>query len=131
MSQELRPHFPTLIMDPFASHVVRALLLHLAPNVLGALAEAGGDGGKLRSKKSAAYKSRQGPMKSVFEDVQESASRRPTSRVPKDFREVAVRIINALRDTLGENEVRALAANSVASPVLQVLSHHVALLPAG
>ena len=108
-------------MDPFASHVLRALLLLLAPDVLAPIVgDAHDASGKVRSKKSAAYKARQGSMKSVFTDVQEQSQRLQTKRVPKEFREAASQIVATLRDALGENEVRALAANQVASPVLQV-----------
>ena len=107
-------------MDPFASHIVRALLLLLAPDVLSGVAETGKTNNKVRSKKSAAYKARQGPMKSVFVEGGDQKQVSTTRRVPKEFRKVATRIVSAMRDSLGENEVRALAANQVASPVLQV-----------
>ena len=108
-------------MDSFASHVIRALLLLLAPNVLNNASNEGA-AGKVRSKKSATYKARQGAMKSVFADTQEQAQGQLSKRVPKEFRQEALRIVNTFRDSLGGNEVRALAAISVASPVLQVSS---------
>ena len=73
----------------------------------------------VRSKKSAAYKARQGPMKSVFAEAG-GQQQKVTRTTPKEFRKVAKSFVSSLRDQLGENEVRALAANQVASPVLQV-----------
>lgn len=58
-------------------------------------------------------------MKSVFTQG-EAQGVQPTKSTPKEFRKVALRFVSALREQLGENEVRALAANQVASPVLQV-----------
>ncbi|KAH9950104.1 ARM repeat-containing protein [Amylocystis lapponica] len=118
-TQELLPTFSTLIMDPFASHVIRALLVLLAPDCL---AEGDGPSGpSVRSKKSAAYKARQGPMKSVFADDSAQAHANAAKRVPPAFPDAASAFVTALRTQLGESEVRALAANQVASPVLQML----------
>lgn len=58
-------------------------------------------------------------MKSVFTQG-EAQGVQPTKSTPKEFRKAALRFVSALREQLGENEVRALAANQVASPVLQV-----------
>ncbi|KAH9894177.1 ARM repeat-containing protein [Cubamyces lactineus] len=119
---ELLPSFSSLILDPFASHVIRALLLLLAPDVLGIVDDqtARPSAFAVRSKKSAAYKARQGPMKSVFAEA-DARQQKTTRTTPKEFRKVAKGFVSALRDQLGENEVRALAANQVASPVLQML----------
>ncbi|KAI0721971.1 armadillo-type protein [Cerioporus squamosus] len=120
--EELSPSICSLIMDPFASHVVRALLLLLAPDVLGSLHDNSGKSASgVRSKKSAAYKARQGSMKSVFVEGEADAHNNASRRTPKEFRKAAMNFISALREQLNENEVRALAANQVASPVLQML----------
>lgn len=113
--QELLPNFSSLIMDPFASHPLRALLALLRPNLFPADQRTS----TLRSKKSAAYKARQGPMKSVF-TAEKNGMHSATSGVPEQFRDVAGRFVRMLRHQLGANEVRALAASTVASPVLQV-----------
>ncbi|GBE79200.1 Nucleolar protein [Sparassis crispa] len=121
---EVLPSLPTLVMDPFGSHVIRALLLLLAPDCI---TSAGPDNstGKpehsVRSKKSAAYKARQGPMKSVFSEDHIHPLERSSRSPPKAFHQIASKFILNLRDKLGENEVRAFAANQVASPVLQML----------
>ncbi|KAH9943000.1 ARM repeat-containing protein [Epithele typhae] len=116
--EELLPSMPSLVMDQFASHVLRTLLQVLAPDVLSTADDLGDAGGKVRSKKSAAYKARQGPMKSVFTDNQRSLQY-SAKHTPKEFRKAAKNITSTLRESLGENEVRAMAANPVASPVLQ------------
>lgn len=102
-------------MDPFASHVVRALLLLLSPNL-----SPSDENGALRSKKSAAWKARQGPMKSVFGEDKGKGKETSIKRTPAEFRQLARRLVEILRTELGENEVRALAADKVASPGLQV-----------
>jgi nucleolar protein 9 len=105
-------------MDPFASHVIRALLLLLSPSSSPSDTSTQSN---LRSKKSAAWKARQGPMKSVFttEDKGKHKESSVTS-TPTEFREAVRKFVQVVRDELGENEVRALATNKVASPVLQV-----------
>ena len=115
---ELLPSLSSLVLDPFASHVVRALLLLLAPDCFPPDAREAA----VRSKKSAAWKARQGPMKSVFAEMQEGTPSSGTAqkKVPKEMRRMAERFVSTLREQLGENEVRALAADKVASPVLQV-----------
>ena len=104
-------------MDSFASHVIRALLFLLCPNLA-----ASEDTSKhaLRSKKSSAWKAKQGQMKSVFTDGKGKEKEGPSKSTPSEFGELASRFVDTLRTELGENEVRALAANKVASPCLQV-----------
>ena len=61
-------------------------------------------------------------MKSVFAsrgNSQDGKSALNTHTVP-EFSKLARRFIRQLREDLNANEVRALAANKVASPVLQV-----------
>ncbi|KAG6833595.1 hypothetical protein H0H87_004222 [Tephrocybe sp. NHM501043] len=117
-TEELIPSFSSLIMDPFASHVVRALLALLSPNI-SASSIAGQ--GAMRSKKSAAWKAKQGPMKSVFADEKGKGKEVAAQLRPAKFQALARRLVHVLRTELGENEVRALAANQVASPGLQML----------
>lgn len=104
-------------MDPFASHVLRSLLLLLCPTVLA------GDSAShksVRSKKSTSWKAKQGTMRSVFSNYQGNDTGVPKVSVPKQFHDAAARLLRVLREELDENEVRALAANKVASPLLQV-----------
>ena len=102
-------------MDPFASHVVRALLTVLLPHAfpLDLYSSA------VRSKKSAAWKSHQGPMKSVFLDAVRTTEGTPSHSNP-EFTKMARKFVEKIREDLNANEVRALAANQVASPVLKV-----------
>ena len=64
MIQELTPTFSSLVSDPFASHVIRALLSLLVPKLSTQSTAHGAS--VVRSKKSAAYKAKQGSFKSVF-----------------------------------------------------------------
>ncbi|GLB33404.1 putative ARM repeat-containing protein [Lyophyllum shimeji] len=117
-SEEILPNFTSLIMDPFASHVIRALLTLLSPNLLPFDHSAQS---AIRSKKSSAWKAKQGPMKSVFADQKGKEKELPLPSTPAAFQRLARRFVEVLGTELGENEVRALAANKVASPVLQML----------
>ncbi|CAL1702092.1 unnamed protein product [Somion occarium] len=116
--EELLPSIPSLVMDPFASHVLRALLSLLCPTIFPP--ESSHKPSTMRSKKSAAYKAKQGPLKSVFTNDAESQLVGQTI-VPNEFSSIAAQFVTTLRDRLDENEVRVLAANQVASPVLQML----------
>lgn len=100
-------------MDPFASHVMRALLLLLTPSIN--LPDKANT--FIRSKKSALWKARQGPMKSLFSEENANDTIVVT---PNGFLEVAQMFIRIIKDGMDANEVRALAANKVASPMLQV-----------
>ncbi|KAG1836483.1 armadillo-type protein [Suillus tomentosus] len=116
--EELAPVFTSLVMDPFASHVLRALLLLLSPASSAASHKAQSN---MRSKKSSAWKARQGTMKSVFADNKSYDHIDSTRSVPNEFREAATRFVRVLKSELSDNEVRALAANKVASPLLQLI----------
>ncbi|KAH8105489.1 ARM repeat-containing protein [Cristinia sonorae] len=117
--EEITPTFSSLVLDPFASHVVRALLSLLIPE-LANHTNANGPS-TIRSKKSAAYKAKQGPLKSVFTSLDRDTNVTGPVARPDGFSAAARRFVMDLRDKLDGNEVRALAANQVASPVLQLL----------
>lgn len=104
-------------MDPFASHVIRSLLLLLSPGVS---TSEDSSQSAVRSKRSAAWKAKQGPMKSFFNDEKGKGKEVVTKSVPPSFPKMARRFVETLRNQLSENEVRALAASKVASPGLQV-----------
>ncbi|KAF8845591.1 ARM repeat-containing protein [Paxillus ammoniavirescens] len=115
--EEIRPSFNSLIMDPFASHVLRSLLLLLCPTVVPGDSSAHKS---VRSKKSTSWKIKQGKMKSVFSsDKGKAEDSRPL--VPSEFRDTAAQFLRTLKGGLDANEVRALAANKVASPLLQLV----------
>ncbi|CCM04038.1 uncharacterized protein FIBRA_06196 [Fibroporia radiculosa] len=118
--EELLPTLSSLIVDPFASHVIRALLLLLVPDCFPSMDGPGHSGSSVRSKRSVAYKAKQGSMKSVFSEHEGQTSHEPVKDAPEEFRDVAKKFVVALRENLDENEVRALAADKVASPVLQM-----------
>ncbi|KAI9449636.1 hypothetical protein BJY52DRAFT_1359724 [Lactarius psammicola] len=118
-SEEILSSLPTLIMDQFASHVIRALFLLLCPHLFSSSTPHRSQA-FVRSKKSAAWKARQGPLTSIFGDTTDKGKASAERRHPAEFREVAKRYVTTLRTTLDENEVRSLAANKVACPVLQM-----------
>ncbi|KAI0698876.1 armadillo-type protein [Cytidiella melzeri] len=113
--EELLPDVPSLIMDPFASHVLRALLAVLSPALFPPDHKS-----NVRSRRSAAHKARQGPKISVFAPNKENDNA-TTKLVPVEFKSRANQFVTRLREALGGNEVRALAASQVASPLLQML----------
>jgi len=106
-------------MDQFASHVVRALFLLLCPHLFNSSTPHRSQA-FVRSRRSVAWKARQVPLTSIFGDTTDKGKASTERRHPVEFREIAKRYVTALRTTLGENEVRSLAANKVACPVLQV-----------
>ena len=108
-------------MDPFASHVLRALFLLLCPS----LPSASDAPSILRSKKSAKHRAKQGPMKSVLIDDAEQGTKdkgksREAITYPAEFESMARKFVGKVREELNENEVRALAAEKSACPVLVV-----------
>ena len=115
--QELLPSVANLISDPFASHVLRALLALLCPR-LSSLESSDAQTSNFRSKKSQKFRTKQGPMKSVFvSDEQETPM--PRKAVP-ELLDMARTILLQLRKELNSNEIRALAADKVACPTLAV-----------
>ena len=111
-------------MDPFASHVVRSLLLLLSPNLSGSASHENSQF-VVRSKKSATWKAKQGVMKSVFVsdtrgDVKGKGKETESEGVPPDFSQMARRIIEVFKSQMSDNEIRAMAASKVACPGLQV-----------
>ncbi|CAE6446036.1 unnamed protein product, partial [Rhizoctonia solani] len=117
ISEELLPSLSQLILDPFGAHVLLSLLVLLSPQIA-RNQDSSHPNTLTRSKKSAAYKSRQGSMKSILSSRTEQLS---TATVPTSFQDVAVRFVDALRESTDANEIRAFAANKVANPVLQVM----------
>ncbi|KAJ3849729.1 armadillo-type protein [Lentinula lateritia] len=117
--KELLPSLGSLIMDPFASHVIRALLGLLCPSSNHTSDET--SQGAMRSKKSAHWKSRQGPLMSVFNDKKGKSKEMTSRQMLPEFRTMSQRFVEAIRNELGDNEVRALAADKVASPCLLML----------
>lgn len=104
-------------MDPFASHVLRAVLAVLVPSLFSPDHKS-----NIRSRRSAAHKARQGPRTSVFISDNPNGSSAATKLVPPEYETQAGKFVTKLRDALGGNEVRALAASPVASPLLQVIT---------
>ncbi|KAJ3990394.1 armadillo-type protein [Lentinula detonsa] len=118
--KELLPSINSLLMDPFASHVIRALLGLLCPSLSRTSSDETSPG-TARSKKSAHWKSRQGPLMSVFTDKKGKSKEVTARSTLPEFRAMSQKIVEAIRNELGDNEVRALAADKVASPCLLML----------
>jgi len=106
-------------MDQFASHVIRALFVLLCPQLFQSDAPHKTQS-FVRSRKSAAWKARQGPLKPIFDDVLEKGKASNEGIRPAAFCEIAKKYVTILSTTLDGNEIRSLAANKVACPVLQV-----------
>ncbi|KAI0035625.1 ARM repeat-containing protein [Vararia minispora EC-137] len=115
LAEELLPSVNTLVLDPFASHVVRALFAVLCPELFAS------DTSIMRSKKSAAWKAKQGEFRSVFADGEGKSKSVPPRASFPEFRVMARRFIETIRDAMNANEVRALASNKASSPVLQMV----------
>ncbi|KAJ4472084.1 armadillo-type protein [Lentinula aciculospora] len=118
--KELLPSLGSLIMNPFASHVIRALLGLLCPSS-NSISFDETTQGALRSKKSAHWKSRQGPLVSVFDDKKGKGKEVTARQTSPDFRAMSRKFVESIRNELGDNEIRALAADKVASPCLLML----------
>ncbi|VDC06251.1 unnamed protein product [Peniophora sp. CBMAI 1063] len=116
IADELLPSVTALVLDPFGSHVLRALFMILCPSLFAS------ENSALRSKKSAAWKAKQGQFKSVFVSEADKADKGKARQVtePAGFSAMARRLIERMRDDMDANEVRSLAANKSSSPVLQM-----------
>jgi nucleolar protein 9 len=109
-------------MDQFASHVVRELLFLLCPQLFQSGAPHKSQA-FVRSRKSVAWKAKQGPLKSIFGGDELDQGQNQTKKEvgqPPAFHEVARKYVTMLKATSGANEIRSLAASKVACPVLQV-----------
>ncbi|KAF5357660.1 hypothetical protein D9758_007464 [Tetrapyrgos nigripes] len=118
--EELLPSLSSLIMDPFASHVIRALLALLCPTASSTANNS--SPASMRSKKSSAWKAKQGQLKSVFDAKGKGKEKEGQIRKTlPEFQNQARAFVDTLRKELGDNEIRALAADKVASPCLIIL----------
>ena len=88
----------------------------LCPNL------SGSDDGQstVRSKKSAAWKAKQGKMRSVFAEGKGKKKDSVARNSPPEFQIMARRFIEVIRNELDDNEVRAMVVNEVACPSLKV-----------
>jgi nucleolar protein 9 len=113
-TQEIQPDLSTLLHDPFASHVLRALIALLVPQIAPPPSA-----DLTRSRKSSKWKAKQGPMNSMF-SAEELTTEQPTL-VPPSFEDLSRALLLNIRQKLDENEVRALGASKVAAPLLRLL----------
>lgn len=103
--------------DQFGSHVLQSLLCCLHESL-----QLDADSKKaqsLRSNKSRHWKTKQAPMSSLFQTVEDSPPR-SSLIVPSSFNDAAAKIVHALKGQMSGNEIRLLAGNPMSSPLLQV-----------
>ncbi|KAG0164059.1 Nucleolar protein 9 [Apophysomyces sp. BC1034] len=113
MCEDIIPVVGGLISQQFASHVIRVLLFVLAGKRVD---ETGDVKGRLRSKKSAKYKTENN------DNLTKSSGRASrTRRVPASFKAMFRKLTTELAINSSETEVRALSVHRVANPVLQLL----------
>ncbi|KAH7343515.1 armadillo-type protein [Rhizoctonia solani] len=117
ISEELLPTLSQLILNPFGAHVLLSFLILLSPQITRNPESSHANTSLTRSKKSAAYKSRQGSMRSILSETERAS----TAIVPTSFGEIAAKFVDTLRESTDANEIRAFAANKVANPVLQAM----------
>ncbi|ORX93043.1 ARM repeat-containing protein [Basidiobolus meristosporus CBS 931.73] len=110
MCKELQPHWNSLIADPYASHIIRVILIILSGEPLES--ESGGKT-TVRSKKSAKYN----------EEHNSTALKALTKprQVPPSFTKMLDEVTNLIITGMSDVVVRSLAVHAVASPVLQLL----------
>lgn len=115
--EELLPSMTSFLMHPFASHVLRTFLVLLSSSNM--------FDDSLRSKKSTAWKDKQGPMKSMFDTSSSTYKGKqkegtPKRNIPPEFPTLTARCIGKILEENNDNELRAMAADKVASPALHV-----------
>ncbi|KAI7869750.1 armadillo-type protein [Spinellus fusiger] len=113
MSEDIKPVVGGLISQPFASHVVRVLLFVLAGKRID---ETNDIKGRLRSKKSAKYKTENNDTL-----AKASSKASPSRQVPSSFTAMFRALTKELAIHSSETQLRALSVHRVASPVLQLL----------
>ncbi|ODO07171.1 hypothetical protein L198_00750 [Cryptococcus wingfieldii CBS 7118] len=118
----LLPSIPQLVSSPYASPPIRLLMLVLTPKrALPALGEGQGDeSGIIRSKRSGKWRKGQDVKgKSILgEDVPKDKSKR---KLPKELKSTRKEIRVALMENLEAAEWKAMAANAVGCPTVQLV----------
>lgn len=110
--REVTDSAPSLLNEPFGSHVLQRLVILLVPSLSHLQSKQ-----DLRSKRSAGYRAKVGPMKSIFDEEPAEDKR----HVPLEYESMALGILKRIRDKMSANEVRALAADKVGCPSLRIL----------
>lgn len=105
--EELLDDFTSFLHDHYASHVIRALFILLVPSI----PQEGTAKDATRSKRSAKWKSRQGPLKSVFTSEKGKEKVTEALPVPEEFSTWARTLLDTLKKRWNENEIRAMATD--------------------
>lgn len=110
MYTELEPDLVNMISDPFSSHVLRSVVCLLA----GVPIEG------VRSKRSAKYRAKE-HKKQAMQPLPSTFEGRSHVNVPDDFYELLLRLYGSIHARLGADDVKRLAADTVAAPCLSQL----------
>src|ERR1700761_6937010 len=109
-----------MVIDPFATHVLRCILTLLKPT-LAFTVNTASHSSNLRSKKSTKWKNKQAPLNSIF-------GAKPQLDIEQDFNppqawaSLPGAMLSAFVTGQAGNEIRSLAINAAASPTLQACS---------
>ncbi|KAG8961677.1 Nucleolar protein 9 [Tulasnella sp. 419] len=117
--KELVNNAASLIVDPFASHVFRSVILLLSTNSWEELEVQNLEKNSLRSARSIAYREKQPKMTSII--TPENAAGPRQAPIPSSFHPLARQLYDAIRAQLDDSQLRTLAFDKVASPTLQIL----------
>ncbi|KAG8932105.1 Nucleolar protein 9 [Tulasnella sp. 418] len=117
--KELVNNAASLIVDPFASHVFRSVILLLSTNSWEELEVQNLEKNSLRSARSIAYREKQPKMTSII--TPEYAAGPRQAPIPSSFHPLARQLYDAIRAQLDDSQLRTLAFDKVASPTLQIL----------
>ena len=109
-----------MVIDPFATHVLRCILTLLSP-ALDSTVNATSHSSNLRSKKSTKWKNKQAPLISIFGDKQQFDIEE-NFNPPQAWASLPGAILSAFTTGQGGNEIRSLAISAAASPTLQACS---------
>lgn len=119
--QEIKSTVPSMLQDPFASHVLRVLLLLLSgrPTAESPVTQFSQNNASLRSKRSAKFRAKETAVHAATPMARKDGHDKYP--VPETFTSALHEVSTAATRGVGPNEVRAMAISPVASPVLQLL----------
>ncbi|KZP00041.1 ARM repeat-containing protein [Calocera viscosa TUFC12733] len=113
---ETTPSLSAVVMDHFGSHVLGAFLTLLCGDKI-PLSISAASGG-VRSKKSAKYRAKQGPMTAIIDGPESAISGKS---VPAAFPTMATGLVKQIREHMDANSIRSLASHKAANPLMQLM----------
>lgn len=108
--EEFKPHFNKMMLDKYASHVLRLLLLIITGKELPSSVESNSI---LRSKKS--------KIARKMIEIKDSDDYKKNFQVPSSFKDQLKEILTTINSSQNCESFRELAINPIASPVIQLL----------